>query len=423
MGRTGSIPGGAAWTLVIAILALTGWFLGDVRLAGVAARLDADGSGVLERDEVGPPAARAFARVDRDGSGGIDGVEFRRWILGQWLSGRTGPVGVEPLPKEADPGTLARWLERPVAAGELDGAALIVLRNGAVVFRHAAGDLNPERPVPLDAASKWLTGTVFACLADRGELDLEAPLASLVPEAPPGWGELTPVQMLSHTAGAPADRLLSLPADPDLRSSGRALARAHLPEDPGRVFRYGDVSMQVAGWAAEAMTGRSWRRLFVECLSWPLSLDSAAWGHPLSGPDLQAPPLLGSGLHLSLDDYGAFLSMLQQGGRYEGVRNLSPGAIRVQETERIGNLPRENLPVGVEPDWGYGLGVWCETRSPAGRCLRMSSPGAFGAFPWLDRETGLAGMVLTVDAAARVTAWNRATRRLATRVFAGEASP
>ncbi|MDZ7824770.1 MAG: hypothetical protein U5R48_00445 [Gammaproteobacteria bacterium] len=92
MGRIGTIPGGAVFMLVVVILALTGWFLGDVRLAGVGARLDVDDSGVLERDEVGPLAARAFARVDRDGSGGIDGVEFRRWILGQWLSGRTGPV-------------------------------------------------------------------------------------------------------------------------------------------------------------------------------------------------------------------------------------------------------------------------------------------------------------------------------------------
>jgi CubicO group peptidase (beta-lactamase class C family) len=178
--------------------------------------------------------------------------------------------------------------------------------------------------------------------------------------------------------------------------------------------------MQVAGWAAEEATGRRWRRLFVECLSWPLSLDSAAWGQPLSGPDPGSPALLGSGLHLSLADYGAFLSMLQQHGRYEGVRNLSPGAIRLLETERIGNLPREDLPIGVDADWGYGLGVWCEARTPAGRCLRMSSPGAFGAYPWLDRETGLAGMVLTVDSAARVSAWNRATRELATRVFAGE---
>lgn len=412
------IPGGAALVLVAAILALTAWFLVDVRLTGVAARLDTDGSEVLERDEVGPLAARAFDRVDRNGSGGIDGVELRRWTLGQWLSGRTGPVPAGPLPSAADAGTLARWVERPVAAGELDGAGLIVLRDGAVVFRHTAGDLTPERPVPLDAASKWLTGAVFACLADRGELDPQAPLASLVPEPPPGWADLTLVQLLTHTAGAPADRLLSLSVDSGLRSTGRALARAHLPEDAGQVFRYGDVSMQVAGWAAEAATGRSWRRLFVECLSWPLSLDSAAWGHPLSGPDLQAPPLLGSGLHMSLDDYGAFLSMLQQQGRYEGVRNLSPGAVRLLETERVGDLPREDLPVGVDPDWGYGLGVWCEESTDAGQCLRMSSPGAFGAFPWLDRETGLAGVVLTVDAAARVTAWNRATRELATRVLA-----
>ena len=36
----------------------------------------------------------------------------------------------------------------------------------------------------------------------------------------------------------------------------------------------------------------------------------------------------------------------------------------------------------------YGLGAWLECATPAAGCSVISSPGAFGFTPWLDRNTG-----------------------------------
>ena len=403
--------------VAVAVVAALLWFLTDDRLVGVAATLDRDGSGALEPDEVGPVIDRAFARVDADGSGGIDGVEFRRWVLGQWLSGATAPLAVPPVPERPTEEDLRAWLRAPVTAGDLAGVALLVLVDGEVVFRHAEGDLEPDVAVPLASASKWPAATVLGCLQDRGEVDLSRPVGTFAPAVPSTWAELTPEQLLSHTAGTPARHVLGVTPDTSVATVGRDLVRTTRPEAPGTVFRYGGEAMQVAGWWAEVRGRHPWRRLFVECLAWPLSLDSAAWGHPLAGPSATGFADIGAGLYMSLDDYGAFLSMLQQEGRYGGVRNLDARTIAFMERDRAGALPREELPPAADAAWGYALGAWCERVDEDGRCTSLSSPGALGAYPWLDREREVAGVLLVVDSLPRVVAWERATRQLVERLY------
>ena len=393
------------------------WLRFDTRLPVVAVQLDRDGDGRLERSELGPVAARRFDAIDGDGSGVVDGSEFRRWILRQWWQGRTRPLEVPELPAQLDAEALRRWIEAPVARDELDGVGLLVLRDGEVVFRHVAGDLAADAAVPLGTASEWLTGATFACLADRGQLDPDAPIETARVGLSPRWSGITLTQLLSHTAGVPAEPLSSLDPALSLRVAGRMVADAFPPVAPGTVFRPGEVALLVAGAVAEARTGRPWRRLFVECLEWPLSLSSAAWGHPLAGPSRRGLVMPGSGLYMSLDDYGAFLSMLQQQGRYDAVPNLSAQAVRWLLTERAGDLPRERLPSHADPAWGHAIGAWCEAVDAAGVCTQLIRPGSHGALAWLDRERSLAGILISVDAPGRVQAWNRATRDFATRVF------
>lgn len=403
--------------VVLLLLASAFWFLTDTRLTGVAADLDRDGSGSLERDEVGPVVRRAFDEVDRDGSGAVDAVEFRRWVLVRWLSGATRPLAVPELPERPDGEALRAWLREPVASGDLDGVGLVVLVHGEVVFRHVEGSLAAEAAVPLASASKWPAAAVFGCLHERGELDLERPVGRFAAEVTPAWAELPATRLLSHSSGAPSGQLLSFDPETSLATAARDLVRTQQPTAPAGVFRYGGVSMQVAAWWAETVTQRSWRRLFVECLAWPLSLESAAWGHALAGPSADGFVDVGAGLSMSLDDYGAFLAMLQQNGRYGGVRNLSQATLRLLERDRVGDAPREELPPSADPDWGYALGAWCERRRDDGTCTSLSSPGALGAYPWLDREREVAGVLLTVDALPRTLAWSRATRQLAERVY------
>jgi hypothetical protein len=50
------------------------------------------------------------------------------------------------------------------------------------------------------------------------------------------------------------------------------------------------------------------------------------------------------------------------------------------------------IPGGMAPGAHYALAHWCETRTPDGTCTMVSSPGAFGVYPWIDRTSGLYGL-------------------------------
>jgi CubicO group peptidase (beta-lactamase class C family) len=284
-----------------------------------------------------------------------------------------------------------------------------LLDAGTVVFRHTAGDFDARTPVPLAEAGEWLAAATVACAAERAAVPLDTPLGRWLPELPGAWGRATLIELLSHTAGAPPRRDPGFPAEVSLDAAVRALA-ARYPAAPGARFEPASPAPLLAARAAELERGRSWRRLFVECLAWPLSMEGAAWGGARGAPARRGRVDPARGLHLSLRDYGRFLTMLQQDGRYGGVANLRPATVETLATVRTQGLPRGEAAVGRE----YALGAWCVRRDGA-RCLRLERPGSWGTLAWLDRDTERAGVLLVVDSAPRVSSWARATQALAER--------
>jgi RND family efflux transporter MFP subunit len=118
-------------------------------LSGIAKERDANGNGVLERDEAGGPVAANFDTIDTDKNGTLDGAEIRAFFQGGPAPAATtaqgdgttqpaGPVGLSPQAKARDAngnGVLERdEAGGPVAAnfdtidtdknGTLDGAEL-----------------------------------------------------------------------------------------------------------------------------------------------------------------------------------------------------------------------------------------------------------------------------------------------------------
>lgn len=381
----------------------------DPRLPEPLGRFDLDGDGRLAPDEAPPVLVRDFRAVDGDGSGLLGGRELRVWTLERALGGATRPVPVPVPPARVDAAALAAWVEAPVRDGSLAGAGLLLLDAGTVVFRHATGEFGANTPVPLAEAGEWLAAATVACAAERAAVPLDTPVGRWLPELVGAWGGATLTQLLSHTAGAPPRRDLGFPPEVSLDAAARALA-ARYPAAPGTRFEPASPGPVLAARAAELASDRSWRRLFVECLAWPLSMEGAAWGGARGAPTRRGRVDPARGLHLSLDDYGRFLSLLQQEGRYGGVANLRPATVEALETVRTVGLPRGEAAAGRE----YALGAWCVRREGA-RCRRLERPGSWGALAWLDRDTERAGVLLVVDSATRVTAWARATQALAER--------
>ena len=102
-----------------------------------------------------------------------------------------------------------RALKALVERASLPALSVAVARDGEVVWSEAFGyaDLENRSPATprtrfrIASVSKALTGTGLAWLAQRGAIDVDAPLGDYVENLPEHWHDLTARQLAGHTAG------------------------------------------------------------------------------------------------------------------------------------------------------------------------------------------------------------------------------
>jgi CubicO group peptidase (beta-lactamase class C family) len=285
---------------------------------------------------------------------------------------------------------------------ETDGAPgviALVWKEGRLLYRVEAGKVEANRPLPVASASKWVAAALIMTLVDDGMLKLDEPIGRHLRNVPPEAAAITLRQLLSFTSGQGGLRGLAdirQPPDISLAESARQILARPLSNKPGATFQYGSGALQVAGAIAEQASGKSWRQLFEERMAQPLGMHWSAWTHPLHlglDPQRVTNPNLQGGLVTTAEDYGRFLTMIAADGKFEGRQILSREA--VSEMER---LQTKGLPLVTPPGRsdgkvaGYALGNWCERVSHSSDCLLVSSPGALGTYPWIDRERNVYGI-------------------------------
>lgn len=207
-------------------------------------------------------------------------------------------------------------------------------------------------------------------LADRGVVDLDAPIAQYL-EFPRGE-QVTLRQLLAHTSGVAGFGNISDTSDAAghyLRefdracTPGEALAAiAALPPlaEPGAETHYTNASYVVAGAVLERVGGRPLGALFAEHVFAPAGLDRT-WYAP-SGPPGRSPAVglndLGEGAIVAGDAI-ALTSLLTLLGpataAVSDVDDLLRWAGTVLRTRRLGDL--DLAPMTAIHPGGYGLGV------------------------------------------------------------------
>ena len=134
-----------------------------------------------------------------------------------------GDVGVTVEPSAAAP-TVTSGEHRGDAAaakftrslfarirGDDPGCTVAVGRDGAVVFAEAYGaarldplePMTPDTVVDIADVSQQFTATAILLLAERGKLDLDAPLATYLPDLPAWASGTTVAQLIHHESGIP----------------------------------------------------------------------------------------------------------------------------------------------------------------------------------------------------------------------------
>src|SRR5712692_8971047 len=121
----------------------------------------------------------------------------------------------------------------------LEGASLLLVKDGQVIYERAFGSYTLDTGVPIASASKWISASVVMSLVDNGLIDLDAPVSRYLPNFTGVHGTITMREAFSHTSGLPSDVPCLSDRSITLEECVDQISRVPLLEDPGTALRYG----------------------------------------------------------------------------------------------------------------------------------------------------------------------------------------
>lgn len=178
-------------------------------------------------------------------------------------------AGVVLLPGAApwtarDPEALARALDRALARGGFSGTLLVargdrvILERGYGLADRETGEPNrPETVFKIASLTKPMTAVAALRLAERGRIDLDAPVSRYLPRFP-GGDRIAVHHLLTHSSGLPQDLAPLIDVSPTAsnREAVGALRSAPLAFEPGRGRLYSNAGYSVLAAIVEQVTGR-----------------------------------------------------------------------------------------------------------------------------------------------------------------------
>lgn len=191
----------------------------------------------------------------------------------------------------------------------LVGLGAMVMVDGKIEAAAVHGERKAGSGVPLQISDRWhvggitksITATMIAGLVESGQMQWSDTVGSAFPEAliHEDWRPVTVLQLLTHTAGAPAnfsyDVRKKRPAPGPERTRVRRETILDVISDqpahtPGAGKVYSNVGVTIAGAMAEKVTGDTWENLVKEIVFRPLELKEAGFGPPKSSDRMLEQP-------------------------------------------------------------------------------------------------------------------------------------
>jgi CubicO group peptidase (beta-lactamase class C family) len=308
-----------------------------------------------------------------------------------------------------------------VSRDELRGAVLMVARHGAIVLHEAIGWKHRGYRLPMEkdtlfrmaSNTKPVVAAGTLILVEEGKLSLQDKIAKYF-ESFANWRarEISVFHLLTHTSGFriapifyPFDPTSIQP--PTLRLAIDKFGKEGSEVEPGTSYSYSNAGYNTAGALIEHVSGMSVEDFLRKRIYEPLGMEDTlnhedpaklyrmatvyrgirgAQGElefrqgftPDDPPDF--PIIRASGGMISTAmDYGKFLQMFLNGGRYGNVRIIS------RESVKKATSPQ----VKIDGEASYGLG-WSVTREGV-----YSHGGSDGTMAWVDPTRDLFALVFT----------------------------
>ncbi len=249
------------------------------------------------------------------------------------------------------------------------------------------GDFTPTSRLPIASCSKWLSAALVMTFVDEGRLSLNDTVEKYLPAlAGSEKGGITISNCLSHTTGIKSPGLKKdLEEMRTWGSMDEAIAQIALfPMEgkPGKVFRYSNTGLQIAGAVIEKIGGKSFDALFAERIAKPLEMRNTDFGKGKL-------PLPAGGAGSTPIDYTNFLTMILNKGTFHGKRILSEKSIELMQINRVTPDVRVAYSPAEAGNAGYGYGEWVMGSGS------VSSPGMFGSYPWVDNNKIYCAFLMT----------------------------
>ncbi|HJP97922.1 MAG TPA: serine hydrolase [Rhodanobacteraceae bacterium] len=279
-------------------------------------------------------------------------------------------------------GMVPYMLER----GDIAGGAIVVVKDGKVLFAQGYGyaDLESHRPVSpattlfrIGSVSKLFTWTSVMQLVEQHKLDLDRDINTYLDfKIPPRFGKpITLRELMTHTAGFEDTTQDLLPATAAGVNLERYL-KAHIPArifPPGKIVAYSNYSAGLAGYIVERVAGEPLDEYIQQHILAPLDMRHSTFTQPLpknlalllakgylSASDGKPQPFElvnpapAGAMTASALDMANFMIAQLQNGRFGDARILQA------QTAELMHSPQYKAAPGLN---GFDLGFYQENRN------------------------------------------------------------
>jgi CubicO group peptidase (beta-lactamase class C family) len=320
----------------------------------------------------------------------------RLGMIAALLGGAIGMLGAEAVAGQALAPATADAIDALMAdyAGAVPGAALLVVREGEVVFRKGYGLADVEHAVAVTPASnfrlasisKQFTATTILLLAEDGALSLHDPVRRWLPSLPPATDAITLHQLLTHTSGlVDYEDVLPDAIDRPLRDADvlRLLeTQDRLLFAPGSGYHYSNSGYALLALVAAKASGMDYATLLQTRIFQPLGMTATlAFENGRSRVEHRAYGYSLVDGRWTRTDQSMTSAVLGDGGVYSSIDDLATWDAALRDDRLLGAASRalafqphaETDEADVD---GYGYG-W-RIHDDAGRLLLWHSGESIG---------------------------------------------
>ncbi|TAH07222.1 MAG: class A beta-lactamase-related serine hydrolase [Sphingobacteriia bacterium] len=183
------------------------------------------------------------------------------------------------------------YIQHRMKTDSFPGAVLLITKNGKPIKTASYGLANleqvtstkPNTVFELASVSKPITATAIMLLVEQGKLSLDSSITAYLSGVPKAYQPITIRQIMSHTAGMPADHYnyYKLMGPTPLRYSVAAqfedLYKLPMKSTPGTAYLYSNAAFFMQAAIIEKVTGISFSQFVQNNIFKPLGMNNSSY--------------------------------------------------------------------------------------------------------------------------------------------------